>query len=233
MQHTQAQGFPADDFSCWQAPLLLRMAARRTGDAPDSYTADLYTPVDPRRCTGAVVDRLELTRRTGDPDLAVQLHLVARAEEPRPTLSPEDFDYSDLAPVPFTWDDAAVLVDSEPLPGVEELALTVHNHLEPGPAAPGGIACLHAGHRDVRLRLTLPADSALLRDALRTARPVRFEMTLSHPAGHSLRLVLPAAHVVAAPDAAEPDAIAHATADLEAGTDESGSDLDWTVSLSE
>jgi hypothetical protein len=215
-----------------RAETLLNMALERTDGTPVSHTMDIYTPADPRRCLGIMVERMELRRRAGDRDVPVLFDLVGREEEPNASLNADDFDYLDLSPVPFTFDGAAILLDSETLTGVESFALVVRNNLSAGPQSGGTISYLRAAHRAVSLELTKLADSAAVNAAVRESGTLSFQMALSHPEGHSLSLALPVLHPESAPETAEPGDLARTAVRMEAGTDEAGNDITWTVSLS-
>ena len=214
------------------ADLLLGMALERADGTPHSFTMDFRTPSDPRRYLGAMVERLELRGRAGERDVSVHLDLTGKAEETNPSLSSDAFDYSGLSPMPFTFEAAEVLLDVGRLTGVESFALSVRNNLSAGPQGPGGITYLRAGHRDVSLELTKLDDSDAVNAAIRSGGTLSFEMTLSHPEGHSLSLALPVVHAQAAPEKADPGDLAHATLRMEAGTD-GADDITWNVSLSE
>jgi hypothetical protein len=216
-----------------RADLLLRMALERTDGTPRSYTMDFRTPADPRRCLGATVERPELIRRPGETDVSAFLDLVARTEEPHAALSPDDFDYSGLSPVPFTFDSAAIRLDGETLTDVEGFVLSVRNNLCAGPQRLGAVSYLRAAHRDVSLELTKLADSDAVNAAIRSGGTLSFEIALSHPEGHSLSLTLPVLHPESAPEAAEPGDVARTTVRMEAGVNEAGDDVTWTVSLSD
>lgn len=211
--------------------LLLDMALDRAQGTPHSFTTDLYTPADPRRCVGAMVERLELRRTPGRTDVSVTLHLRARAEEPNGALAPDDFDYSGLSPVPFTFGAASIRLDSETLTGVEGFALAVRNDLSAGPQCQGTISYLLAAHRAAALELTKLDDSAAVNAAIRSGGTLSFEMTLTHPEGHSLHLAMPVLHPESARETAEPGALARTTVRMEAGTDEAGDDITCAVEL--
>ena len=213
------------------AELLLDMALKRPGGELDSYCMDFFTPADPRRYAGVMAERLEITAGAERADLSVRLRLRAGAEAPHPTLAPEDFDYAGLSPAPFTFDGAQIWLDSEPLSDVEAFKLSVHNALSVGPSRLGSIAYLAAGPRAIELDLTKLDDSDAVNAAIREGTTLGFQMSLAHPAGHSLTLSLPVLHAESAREDAGPEGLARTTVRLTAATDGAGDDVTYAVSL--
>jgi len=214
-----------------RAELLLGMALDRIDGRLQSYCADHYTPPDPRRCLGLMVDtfRMEATGTAGD--VKVLMALRGRAEEARPGLTEDEFDYGSLGAVPFRLDRATVRLDGAELSGIEAFALTVDNALATGPSLCGAPAFLAAGPRTVALELLQPHDSPVLDDALRDGGPLGFEATLSHPLGYVLTFELPVLHAEGIEENGPPGDLVRAGVRLVASTDDQGIDLAWSLNL--
>ncbi len=211
------------------AALLLEMALERDGGALRSYCMDYCTPTDPRRCLGVMVDGLDVIAAGGD--VRFRFALRAKAEEANPTLTEEDFDYAELSPVPFVFGRATISLAGTPLCDVEALTLAVRNDLLDGPNRAGAIAFLAAGRRTVGLELTKLDNTDALNAAIRDAQALSFQMTLTHPDGHSLDVTVPALHIEASEETATPGELAHAVPRGEAGTDAQGDDITYTLNL--
>lgn len=213
------------------APLLAMALGDEAGALP-SYSMDFYTPADPRRCTGAIVDRLELSAAPPERDAVLRLSLKARAEEPNPALGEDDFDYSTLSPVPFTFDRAAVSLNGTALTDAEGFTLRVQNRLAEGPNRLGRVGFLLPGKRAVSLELQGLDDSDALNEAIREDAPFSFEAAFAHPDGHALALSVPVLHPQANAEEARPGELARSVVRMEAGTDEQGNDITWSLQLS-
>jgi hypothetical protein len=212
--------------------LLLEAALQRDAAGElGSYCADYYTPADPRRYAGVMVEELRISATGPGRDLRLHLALMGRGEEPRPALSEADFDYGGLSPVPFGFEGAALSVGGVPATDVEAFSLQVRNNLAVGPNMGGRIAFLNAGPRAVSLELTSLARDSDANDAIRSGATLSFEATFSHPDGHALAISLPVLHPEAAQEAAGPETLARSTARMEAGTDAQGDDVTYLLNL--
>jgi len=215
------------------AALLLDMALCRTSGELASYCMDLYTPSASRRALGAVAERLELTASGRTGDMLLSLSLRGRSVEANDTLAEADFDYSAIDPVPFRFARAVVQLQGQVVTGVEQLSIRVENGLAAGPSCTGLIAYLAAGQRSISVELRKLADDAALHEALREGGTLSLSMTASHPLGHVLSLALPALHPTSVDEEAEPDELARAGVNLEAGIDEAGDDITYELTLEE
>jgi hypothetical protein len=213
------------------ADALLAMALERTAGELGSYCADYYTPADPRRCVGAMVDRFRLDASAPDGELRLRYDLRARSEEANPELAEEDFDYSGISPVPFAFDRATVLLDGAAVTGAERFRLRVDNRLSAGPNRASFIAFLTARRRAVSVELTKPDDGDALNEAIRSGGTLSLVVSLTHPQGHSLTLQLPSIHVEAADQRADAGELATSVLRMEAGTDGEGDDVVYQVDL--
>jgi len=211
------------------AEFLLDMALERTGGQLHSYCVDHYTPPDPRRHLGCMVEsaRLECSGRGS----AVLWHMALRGrqEQENDALSEEDFDYSGLTPVPFCFQGATLQMDASPVGDVEACTITVRNNLRAGPSSGGLLAYLIAGQRAVSLELTKLNDSDLFNAAIRSGGTLSFSAVLSHPSGWELGIQLPRLYVDESAEPAMPGALVTSRTRLEAGVDESGVDMSYTL----
>lgn len=214
------------------AGLLLEMALERQGGALHSYCMDYYTPADPRRHLGVMVDGLDIVGTAAGRDVRFRFALQAATEEGNPGLSEDHFDYSGISPVPFAFGGATVNLDGTPVTGAEQFTLRVRNDLARGPNRAGTIGFLAAGERAVSLRLRKLDDSGAFNAALRTGGTISFEATLTHPEGHTLSLELPVLYPEEGDEEARPGTLARTTLHMEAGTDAEGNDISYSVSLS-
>jgi hypothetical protein len=210
--------------------LLLQMALERDAAELHSYCLDFFTPADPRRYSGVMADRLEVTARTQE-DVIFRFQLVGKDEEANPALSQGDFDYSGQCPVPFRLERAALNLDGAPVTGVESFALRVENDLAEGPIRFGTVSYLLAGPRTVGLSLRSLDNSGAFNEAIREDPAVSFDARFVHPDGHELTLSLPALHVESNEPTALPGALARTVAGMTAGTDEHGDDITYALVL--
>jgi len=213
------------------AGLLLEMALERDATDLRSYCMDYFTPADPRRYTGVMVDRLEISAHPPRWDAVFRFELKARTEEARPALVEGDFDYGDLSPVPFRFERAAVTVSGTLLSSVEGLSVQVRNNLTAGPVRGGAVGFLIAGLRAVSVELTLLDDAGTIGDAIRGDVAMSAEATMTHPEGHTLALSVPALHPQTNPQEAEPGELARSLVHMEAGTDGAGRDITYELHL--
>jgi hypothetical protein len=220
--------------------LLLGMALDRdSAGGLCSYCMDYYTPADPRRYLGVIVDRLHLAASgveaeghgaTGG-DVVLRLDLRAKTEDAHPTLDEEDFDYSGLSPTPFAFDGAAVSVSGAPVTDVEAFAVETDNHLADGPNRPGLIAFLASGRRSVSLELRSLDNTDAFNEAIRDDAALSFAATFAHADGHTLTLSLPVLHPVSNSETALPGRLAKSSVRMEAAADGEGNDITYAVNL--
>ena len=195
----------------------------------ESYCVDFYTPPDPRRYLGVVVEGLQIR---AEPDaVRLLLRLRAREEIENDALAEEDFDYEGLTAAPFALRRAAVTIAGEAALDVEGFTVTVDNSVRPGPNQGGYVAWLAAGQRSIALELTRLDCADDFTAAIRGGGTLSFQAEFAHPDGHQMTLALAVLHPAESPEDAPPARLARASARLEAAADESGADLDWEVSL--
>jgi len=212
--------------------LLMEMALGDETGVPRSYCADLYTPADPRRWLGLMVERLDISVRQGERDVLARLGLKGEAEEPNPALSESDFDYSAITPVPFTFDRATLSVDGTAITDAEAFALRLENDLSEGPNRLGRVAFLLPGKRAVSLELQGLDDSGAANEAVRQDLTLSFGAVFTHPAGHTFSIELPVLHAQSNREDAPPGELARTVLRLDAATDEQGREITWSVQLS-
>ncbi len=212
------------------AEFLLDMALKRTGDELHSYCLDHYTPPDPRRHLGCMVEsaRLECGGRGGA--VLWRMALRGKLEQENDALSEGDFDYSGLTPVPFRFQGAVVELNASPVGDVEAFTITVRNNLRLGPARGGCLAYLCAGQRAVSLELIKLNDSDVFNSAIRAGGTLSFSAVLSHPSGRKLTIELPRLYVDESTERALPCALVRSRTRLEAAVDQSGVDVSYVVS---
>jgi len=211
------------------AAFLLDMALERTGGELHSHCIDHYTPSDPRRHLGCVVEgaTLRCDARTGA--ALWRMALRGKCEQENDALGEDDFDYSSLTLVPFGFDGATLDVDGSAVTDVERFTVSVVNNVLCGPSIAGQAAYLSAGQRTVSLRLTKLNDSDLFNSAIRSGGTISFSASLGHPAGWTLDLELPRLCVDESRERATPGELVTATPVLEAGVDEAGVDISYQV----
>ena len=214
-----------------EAGFVLEMALSRQSGQPSSYCIDLYTPDDPRRHTGCVVSRARLECSAGAGPPLWNMWIAGGEEQPNGGLSDNDFDYSELSPVPFRFQGAEVQIDGAAATGVEACAVTIQNNLRTGPARAGRPAYLIAGNRTVSLDLKKVADEAALSSAVREGRSVSFSVTLAHPAGHLLTLDLPVLHAGDCRTSGVPGEPSVNLGRLQAGVDQNGADVEFDIQV--
>ncbi len=211
------------------AEYLLAAVLERDGTALRSYCLDLYTPAAPRRLLGVIVKRMALS--AGPEGALLRLDLMGRHEEANEALTPDLFDYSGLSPVPFRFRWATVTMDEDVVTDIEQVVITVENHVAAGPSRAGFAAYLAAGVRAVSVELKAPSDSAALRAALRIGDSLGLALELNHPAGHSLDLSLPALQPERVSEQVQPGRLVRETVALAASTDSAGDDITYAVTL--
>jgi hypothetical protein len=211
--------------------LLLQMALERDAADLHSYCIDYYTPADPRRYAGVMVEQLEISTQPPRWDMVFRFELKARTEEANSGLVEGDFDYSDLSPVPLTFERAGVSMTGTPLSDVEAFSLRVRNNLAEGPNQGGAIGFLIAGRRAASIELTMLDDADAINEAIRSNGTMSFVATMTHPEGHTLTTSLPALHPQTSPEEAEPGALARSLVRMEAGTDAAGQDITYALHL--
>lgn len=220
----------------WTMPLypeaagfVLDMALSRQSGRLSSYCIDLYAPHDSRRHTGCMVSRARLECGARNEPPLWHLWLAGREEQANADLSAGDFDYSQLATVPFRFHDAEIKIDGASTMMAEAFAVTVQNNVRTGPARLGRPAYLVAGNRQVSLELRKIADEIALSSAVREGRAVSFSAILAHPAGWALTIDLPVLHVEESAGTGGPGEPAVSSTRLQAGVDQDGVDLQYSV----
>ncbi|MFW6189903.1 MAG: phage tail tube protein [Planctomycetota bacterium] len=210
---------------------LLHAALVREGGELPSYCLEHFTPAEPRRITGARVRRLVLE---ADRDGAIlRVAFTAADEEARPELTEDAFDYTGIGPVPFRLVGAAITAAGRALTGVEEFVLMIGNELAAGPNTGGTVGFLAAGRRTVRLRLLAPDDASDFHESVRSGTDFAFQATMTHPAGHTLVLSLPALRGASNREQARPGELVRGELRAEAATDAAGNDFTYLVNLIE
>jgi hypothetical protein len=206
--------------------------ARGPGGEPISWTADVYSPDDPTRLTGLVVDELEWTVHTRGSELAVAV--LGRSEQPKADLSPADFGDppSDLAP--YTLRGAQVTAGGSALAGVREVALHVRNAVRPGPAevsTSGALrpAWMSAGRRTVTVRLRYLAAGGVFRALQRSGQSFALVAALPNAMGRLLTVQLPAVYCRSVRPVKDTGGPAERRAELLAVADTNGTDISWTA----
>ena len=195
-----------------------------------SYCVDYFTPPDPRRCLGVVVERLRI--RADRESVALLLEARAWKEQENDVLAEDDFDYSALTPTPFRLRDAAITLDGSGLTDVGEFAIVVDNAVEAGPRSAGGyVAFLIAGLRSVSLEVAKLDNADDFNAAIRSGATMSFAAGFTHPEGHEMTLELPRLHVERSDEDGLPSRVARSRAVLQATTDESDVDLAYQVNL--
>ncbi len=211
------------------AEFLLDMGLDRSGGGLGSYCLDHFTPADPRRMAGAMVDRLAI--EAGEEGVHLELHLIAAGEATNGALAENDFDYSGISTVPFAFGGAAVTLGGSNVTDAQRFSVAVENELQEGLWREGQPCLLAAGQRGIRLRLEKLADGDLLNDAIRSGASFGFSATLTHPAGHSLSLSLPVLYAESCAEPAVPGRLVGAELEATAGTDGAGEDITYQVDL--
>ena len=217
----------------WPEPTgyLLDAALQRDGDHDlSSYSVDYFTPPDPRRCRGVVVEGLRI--RADRESVALLPATRAWKEEDNDALTEDDFDYSGVTPVPFRLCDALISLDGSELSDVEEFAITVDNAVEAGPNAGGHVSFLLAGRRSVSLIVTKLNNTDDFNAAIRSGAALSFGAHFTHPDGHEMTLELPVLRPERSDEDGEPSRVARSSTMLQAATDETGRELIYEVNLS-
>jgi len=215
---------------------LLDAALERVDDPADprsgdlhSYTLDVYTPVESRRISGAMVERLELDAR---PDaLRARASVRGRAETALPGLTEDAFSYADLSAGPFRLTGASVTLDEGAVSDLNSFLLVVDNDVRAVGNQAGRVAHMAARTRSVDLIVRRADISDALALALREGAAVSLDADFAHPAGHSLSIRLPALHPAELVRQAAPQRVASSNIVLHATTDQAGSDLTYQITL--
>lgn len=217
----------------WPEPtayLLDAALERDAGHELGSFCVDYFTPPDPRRYTGVVVERLRI--RAGRDGVALLMDARGREEQENDALVEDDFDYSVLSPVPFRLRGATIMLGVDALSDVGEFEITVDNAVEAGPNELGHVAFLSAGQRSVTLELAKLDNTDDFNAAILSGSALSFAASFVHPAGHEMTLALPHLHVERSDENGDPARVATSRSILQAATDETGSDLTYEVNLS-
>lgn len=217
------------DYTCaaWpQVTCAILHAALDRNPADDdlySYVLDHYTPVDPRRYLGAVIEKLSV-KASGGGDADIQLTSTWRAqrEVENNALIAADIDYSGLDAVPFMHGHATLKIDGVAVADIEDWDLSIDNAVEVGPLQPHAdtelsvISYLLGCTREISLTLTKLNRDDDLNQALRGANTISWECRLTHPLGHILEIQIPRLQVPQAPEDGTPDKKARENPTLEA-----------------
>ena len=222
-----------------QVDFLMDMVLERMANPADdnyqdvySYCLDHYTPDDPRRYLGAVVETLTIAATgTGDADVRLTLSLRAKSEAENDALTEGDFDYSDVSCVPFMFAHAAILLDGNPVTDVEAFTIAIENNVQQGPNSGGYVAYLIAGRRTISLELTELNNCDAFNQAIRGCGEVSFQATFTHPSGSTWDIELPVLYVSESDEDGTPDASAKENPRMTAATDESDDDIISTVDV--
>ncbi|MCD6416739.1 MAG: hypothetical protein J7M08_08610 [Planctomycetes bacterium] len=213
------------------AEFLLDMALERTSGQLASYCFDYFTPADPRRVRGVMVERVALHTQGGE--LRLRFELMGAAEEANADLEETDFSYAGLSLAPLRLQDATVTVAETQTYDVEQFTVTADNHLAAGPNRGGERAYIASGRRTVTLELRKLDNSDAFNDAVRTGDPFAFNVTVDHPGGHQLELQLPALRARRNAEAARPGELARAVLTADAATGPGGDDISYQMTLSD
>jgi hypothetical protein len=231
------------------AQFVLDMALSRVAAAGVNYqdvyghVIDFYTPADPRRYYGVVVDTLRIQGTgTGDKDLTPTLSLIAQREEENDSLSKSDIDYSSLSPTTFMFSHASIELDDVRITDVEDFTLTVENNVMDSPFAwNASVQAAVRAHaisqmRAISVELTKLANEDTFNEAIRDGGYVTFQADFYHPDGHLLSILLPRCHVEQAEEDGTPSQQAKTSPTLEAvalptGAEHAGEDIVYGVDL--
>jgi len=217
------------------AGMLLDAGLERDPDGDlYSYQAEHYTPVDPRRYTGLVVNTLTITATgTGDGDVQFELDFMGRSQEADDSIAQSDFDYeASLTLVPFMFRDASLYLQDEEVADIEEWTLTVENDLAEGPIIGDHRGYIEAQGRSISLEMTKVHHNDGFRQAARDGLTVVFEADFSHPNGHYMSIKIPRLFVPETSEDDTPSTLVKESPTMEAARDsEYGYDIDWGVDL--
>lgn len=198
-----------------------------------SYQAEHYTPTDPRRYTGLVVNTLTITvSGTGDGDVEFDLDWMGRSEEADDNISASDVDYeSNITLVPFMYRDAALYLQGEQVSDIDEFTLTIENDLAEGPVVGDRRGYIEAQGRDISLELTKVHHNDGFRQAARDGLTVAFEAHFSHPVtGAIMNFEIPRLFVPSTEEDRTPSQLVKESPTMEAARDvEAGYDIKWAV----
>jgi len=218
---------------------LLDMALARTAAHDlNSYTVDHFTPTDPRRYTGTVIDRLTIAvTGTGDADVRLTLGCVAKLEAENDDLEEASFTYAGVTPVPFMFRDAAILIGAIHRIDLEAFTITVENNLAQGPnvqtagTEQGTVGYLIAQQRAISLELTELNVGDTINEAIRDCNPLAFEARFSHPDGHMWQIQLPYIYPEESDEDGTPSQVTKESPRFEVGCDDGGCDIIYGVDL--
>ena len=221
------------------AEFLLHMALDRDADHDlTSYCIDHYTPADPRRYLGAVVERLTIAATgTGNADVRFTLGMVAKLEEEHNALVEGDFDFSGLTMVPFMFRDAALRLAGGLVIDIDDFTLTVENNVARGPNVAtagtdqGTVAYVFGQQRAISLELGKLNRDDRFNELIRDCGSISFEANFAHPDGHLLQIQLPVIYPEESDEDGTPSQVAKERPRFEAGCDVDGKDILWGVDL--
>jgi hypothetical protein len=212
--------------------LLLDLAlGRDTGGELPSFTADAWSPDDPRRLGGLVVSALRLAASPSGS--LVTATLLGRSEAANEGLSAADFASPGPDLSPFALRNAQVTAAGTELAGVRSFVLYVDNAVQPGPrdasVSPARPAWMRPGARKLALTLRYYATTGTLRDLQRSVGPFALAVTLPNASGRTISLDFPAVYCRSVRRVPGREGPAEYEAALEPVADATGNDVTWTV----
>ncbi len=218
---------------------LLRMCLDRDDDEDVySHCLDHYTPADPRRYLGAVVERMTLAfDGTGAGDIRLTHTLRAKLEEENDALVAGDFDYSAVSAVPFMFASAEFRRNGHLIADLETGTITVENNVLAGPKRRttgitlGTHAHLLAQQRAISFESEELNNDDLHNEAIRDGGYFSLDVRLHHPDGHYAQIQLPRMVIEESAEDGTPDQIAKQSPRFEALAGPSGDDIIWGVDL--
>ncbi len=218
----------------WPAATCYMLSAALDRDADGdlySYTHDYYTPTDPRRSLGCVVETLAIrVMGSGDSDVQIETAWRGQRQAKNDALAVTDYDYSGLAAVPWMFRDAVLRIEAAVVIDIAEFTLNVNNNVEAGPNTGGYTAFLEAGRRFISLDLNkcnLDDDKNAL---IRAGGTMSFEAIFTHPLGHILQIQLPYLAVETSDESVSETEVSKETPLLQALSTE-GNDIIWGCDL--
>ena len=218
--HHQHEIAGAHTMLAWPTPTCFVLSAALDRDADGdvySYTHDYYSPADPRRALGAVVESLAIrVSGTGDSDVQIEATWRAKRQNENDALSEDDYDYSALAGVPFMFRDARLEINTVHVIDVSAFTLNLSNNIDVGPNVGGYVAYLIAGRREITLDVSKANISQQMADLIRDGGSISFEADFVHPEGHRLQIQLPVLAVETSDEAVSATEIAKESPTLRA-----------------
>ena len=230
---------------------LFDMALLRVNDVTSQnhediygHVVDHYTPDDPRRYYGVVVNSMRLSATgTGDNDVQITHSCIAQREVENDVLVEGDVDYSGVSAVPFMFAHADLQIHSVHVTDVENWNLTIENNVGDAPKIQNAAAALGvrahaiANQRTITLELTKLNNSDRFNEAIRDGGLLTFQATFTHPAGHILQIILPSLYTEESDEDGTPSAQAKESPTLEARAANTGPyagcDIVYAVDLAE